>query len=63
MDAILASLEAKVGQVQADTKVKANQLMADLKKQRDVFEANVKKQGRKQPRPLGRVTRRNWILS
>jgi hypothetical protein len=32
MDATLASLEAKAGQVQADSKVKANQLIADLKK-------------------------------
>ena len=44
MDATLASLEAKAGQVQADSKVKANQLIADLKKQRDEFQTNVKKQ-------------------
>ncbi len=44
MDATLASLEAKAGQVQADSKVKANQLIADLKKQRDEFQANVNKQ-------------------
>ena len=44
MDATLASLEAKAGQVQADSKVQANQLIAELKKQRDEFQANVKKQ-------------------
>ena len=46
MDATLASLEAKAGQVQADSKVKANQLVADLKKQRDEFQANVNKQAK-----------------
>jgi hypothetical protein len=46
MDATLASLEAKSGQVQADSKVKANQLIADLKKQRDEFQANVTKQAK-----------------
>lgn len=46
MDATLASLEAKAGQVQADSKVKANQLIADLKKQRDEFQANVNKQAK-----------------
>jgi len=46
MDAILASLEGKAGEVQADSKVKANQLIADLKKQRDEFQANVKKQAK-----------------
>jgi len=44
MDATVASLEAKAGQVQADSQVKANQLIADLKKQRDEFQANVDKQ-------------------
>jgi hypothetical protein len=44
MDAILASLEAKASQVQADFKVKANQLIADMEKRRDEFEAAVKKQ-------------------
>jgi hypothetical protein len=44
MDAILASLEAKASQVQADSKVKANQLIADLQKRRDEFQATVKKQ-------------------
>ena len=32
MDAILASLEAKMSQVKADSKAKADQLVADLKK-------------------------------
>ena len=44
MDATLASLEAKAGQVQAESKVKANQLIADLQKRRDEFQATVKKQ-------------------
>jgi hypothetical protein len=34
VDATLASLEAKAGQVQADSKVKANALIADLQKRR-----------------------------
>jgi hypothetical protein len=46
MDATLASLEAKAGQVQADSKVKANQLIVDLKKQRDEFQASVNKQAK-----------------
>jgi hypothetical protein len=44
MDATLASLEAKAGQLQADSKAKANQLVADLQKHRDEFQAAVKKQ-------------------
>jgi hypothetical protein len=44
MDATLAALEAKAGQVQADAKVKANHLIADLKKRRDEFEATAKAQ-------------------
>jgi|SRR6516164_1457952 len=44
MDATLASLEAKAGQVQAESKVKANQLIAELQKRRDEFQATVKKQ-------------------
>jgi hypothetical protein len=42
MDAILASLEAKVGEMQAETKVKADQLIAELGKRRDEFRARVK---------------------
>src|SRR5262249_31539783 len=44
MDAILASLEAKANQVQADSRVKANQLIADLHKKHDEFQAIIKKQ-------------------
>lgn len=44
MDATLASLEAKAGQLKADTKVKADHLIADLKKRRDEFKATVKTQ-------------------
>lgn len=44
MDAALASLEAKAGQVKADSKAKANQTIAELKKRRDEFQAAVKQQ-------------------
>jgi hypothetical protein len=44
MDATLASLEAKAGQMKADSKVKAAQLIADLKKRRDEFQAQAKAQ-------------------
>lgn len=44
MDATLASLEAKAGQVKADSKVKADQLVADLKKRRDEFKAQAQTQ-------------------
>ena len=44
MDAILASLETKVSEVQADARVKANQVLADLRKKRDDFRSTVKKQ-------------------
>lgn len=44
MDATLASLEAKAGQIKADSKVKADQLVADLKKRRDEFQAQAKAQ-------------------
>lgn len=44
MDATLASLEAKAGQVQTDSKAKANELIVELKKQRDAFQTEVKKQ-------------------
>jgi len=44
MDAALASLEAKAGQVQADSKAKATELIAELKKKRDEFQSDVKKQ-------------------
>jgi hypothetical protein len=45
MDAVLASLEAKASQVQAESRVKANQFIADLRKKRDEFQESVKKQG------------------
>jgi len=44
MDATLASLEAKLGEVQADARVKANQVLADLGKKRDAFQSAVKRQ-------------------
>jgi hypothetical protein len=44
MDAILASLEAKAGQIKSDTKLKADQLIADLEKQRTDFQAQAKAQ-------------------
>ncbi|MGD0025735.1 MAG: hypothetical protein ABSC37_14120 [Xanthobacteraceae bacterium] len=40
----MASLEAKAGQVKAESKAKSDELIADLKKQRDEFQATVKKQ-------------------
>ena len=44
MDATLASLEAKAGQMKADLKIKTDQLVADLKKRRDEFQAQAKAQ-------------------
>ncbi|HSK28486.1 MAG TPA: hypothetical protein VLA17_00850 [Candidatus Limnocylindria bacterium] len=44
MDATLASLEAKVGQVKAELKAKADQMLADMKKRRDEFQAKAKTQ-------------------
>lgn len=44
MDAVLASLESKTGQMQADSKAKAEQFVADLKKRRDAFQAKAKTQ-------------------
>lgn len=44
MDATLASLESKAGEVQADSRAKANQLITDLQKQRDAFRETVEKQ-------------------
>ena len=38
MDATLASFEATMGKVKADSRAKADQLIADLKKRRDEFE-------------------------
>lgn len=44
MDATLASLEAKTGQVKAEAKTKAEQTISDLKKRRDEFQAKAKAQ-------------------
>lgn len=44
MDATLASLESKAGQIQAETRVKAGQFITEMKKKRDEFESTVKKQ-------------------
>jgi hypothetical protein len=44
MDAAVASLEGKAGQVKAESRVKADQLVADLRKKRDQFQDIVKKQ-------------------
>ena len=44
MDATLASFEAKVSEVQADSRVKANQALADMRKKRDEFRDTLKKQ-------------------
>lgn len=44
MDAVLASLEAKAGEVQAESRSKADLLIADLHKKRDEFQEAAKKQ-------------------
>ena len=44
MDATLASLEVKAGQVKAELKAKADQAIIDLKKRRDEFQAKAKVQ-------------------
>ena len=44
MDATLASLQSKVGEVQADAQVKADQTLTDLRKKRDDFRDTIKKQ-------------------
>jgi len=44
MDAVLASLEANVGEVQADARAKANKALADMRKKRDDFRDTLKKQ-------------------
>jgi len=43
MDAALASLEGKLGEVKADARTKANQVLADLRRKRDDFQDTVKK--------------------
>src|SRR5271168_5420 len=42
MDATLASVETKVGQMSVDSKAKAQQLLAELKKRREEFQAKAK---------------------
>lgn len=44
MDAVLASLEAKAGEVQAESRSKADLLIADLHTKRDEFQEVAKKQ-------------------
>ena len=44
MDAALASLESKVGEIRADSPMKADQFIADLRKKRDEFERRAQKQ-------------------
>jgi hypothetical protein len=44
MEAVLTSLESKVGEVQADARDKANKALADLRKSRDIFRDALKKQ-------------------
>ena len=44
MEAALASLEGKVGEVQADVRDKAKKVLVDLRKQRDDFRDTVKEQ-------------------
>jgi hypothetical protein len=44
MEAVLTSLESKVGEVQADAREKAKKALADLGKSRDIFRDTVKKQ-------------------
>jgi len=43
MDAVLASLEANVAEVQADARAKANKALADMRKKRDDFRDTLKK--------------------
>jgi N-methylhydantoinase B/oxoprolinase/acetone carboxylase alpha subunit len=44
MDATLASLENKLGEIQADLRAKAKQVLADLRKKRDEFRNTVEAQ-------------------
>jgi hypothetical protein len=44
MDATLASLESRVGEVHADARIKADQTLNDLRKKRDDFRDTIKKQ-------------------
>jgi len=44
MEAVLTSLEGKVGEMQADARDKASKALADLRKSQDVFRDAIKKQ-------------------
>ena|ERR1700758_2568078 len=44
MEAVLTSLEGRIGEVQADARDKAEKALADLRKGRDIFQDAVKKQ-------------------
>ena len=44
MEAVLTSLESRIGEVQTDARDKANKALADLRKDRDIFRDTVKKQ-------------------
>jgi hypothetical protein len=44
MDATLTSLEFKVGEVAAESRVKADQILADLRSRRDAFRETIKQQ-------------------
>ncbi|HLG84103.1 MAG TPA: hypothetical protein VKY22_24085 [Bradyrhizobium sp.] len=44
MEAVLTSLESRIGEVQADAREKANNALAELGKARDIFRETVKKQ-------------------
>jgi hypothetical protein len=44
MDATLAALESKAGQMQAEARVKADQFIAEMKRRRDEFQSTVKNQ-------------------
>lgn len=44
MEAVLTSLDGKVGEMQADARDKASKALADLRKSRDIFRDTMKKQ-------------------
>jgi hypothetical protein len=44
MDATVASLESKAGELRSESRSKADQVIADLRKKRDEFESTIKKQ-------------------
>jgi hypothetical protein len=44
MEAVLTSLESRIGEVQVDARDKANKALAELRKGRDIFRDTVKKQ-------------------